>query len=112
MIPALSRNELDVLQGAADGETYAETGSRIFITEKSVSNIAARAMRKLDAKTMPHAVILACRAGLLDGKPRRHGDHAGYAAHLYRREDPCALCKAGERVYRNARRSQPRKAAA
>ncbi|MGW1160399.1 hypothetical protein ACWD48_19705 [Streptomyces sp. NPDC002519] len=34
----------------------------------------------------------------------RHGDHAGYAAHIYRREDPCDLCKAGEREYRNNRR--------
>ncbi|NUU21066.1 MAG: helix-turn-helix transcriptional regulator [Streptomycetaceae bacterium] len=112
MRPTLTDIERDVLQGAADGETYAETSARIFITEGSVSNVATRIMRKLDARSMPQAVLLACRAGILDGKPRRHGDHAGYAAHQYRGEEPCDLCKAGERKYRNERRNKPKENAA
>lgn len=99
----LTDNEMAVLRGAADGETYAETSRRIFLTEKSVSNVAARVMRKLGAKSMAHAVHLAHAAGLL--RPERHGDHAGYTAHLRRGESPCGLCRAGERVYRNGLRA-------
>ena len=106
----LSDIELEVLRGAADGETYGATGARIFMEGKSVSNAARRVMRKLDAKTMPHAVLLACRAGLLDGRPRsqRHGDHGGYTNHQKRGEDACAACKAGESRYQVERRLRRR----
>ena len=104
MSQQLTDIELDVLRGAADGETYADTSRRIFITEKSVSNVARRVMRKLGADTMPHAVLLACRAGLLDGRPRRHGDHAGFAAHGRRGEAPCDACVNGELDYQTARK--------
>lgn len=100
----LTAIEADVLRGAADGETYAETAHRIFITEKSVSNVATRIMRKLGARSMPQAVLLACQAGILDGRPQRHGDHAGFAAHRYRQEEPCDACRAGERAYRTEQR--------
>ncbi|MER7788575.1 helix-turn-helix transcriptional regulator [Streptomyces sp. NPDC097640] len=100
---SLTDNELAVLRGAADGETYAETARRIFLTEKSVSNVAIRVMRKLDAKTMAQAVHLAHQAGLL--RRERHGDHAGYTAHLRRGERPCGPCRLGERAYRNAQRA-------
>lgn len=100
---SLTDNELAVLRGAADGETYAETSRRIFLTEKSVSNVATRVMRKFGAKTMAQAVHLAHQAGLL--RRERHGDHAGYTAHLRRGEPPCGLCRAGERVYRNGLRA-------
>ncbi|MFJ8208149.1 helix-turn-helix transcriptional regulator [Streptomyces sp. NPDC096033] len=102
----LTVTELNVLQGAATGESYAATARRIFITEKSVSNVATRVMRKLGAETMPHAVLLACQAGILDGRPRRHGDHAGYVAHKRRGEDPkdCPFgCQEGELAYKAAR---------
>ncbi|MFD4912807.1 hypothetical protein ACFWNR_06245 [Streptomyces virginiae] len=65
-------------------------------------------MEKLDAENAAHAVFLACRAGLLDGRPQRHGDHAGYAAHKYRGEDPkdCRHgCWEGEQAYRAAQRA-------
>ncbi|MGW4075946.1 response regulator transcription factor [Streptomyces asiaticus] len=99
---SLTDNELAVLRGAADGETYAETSRRIFLTEKSVSNVATRVMRKLNAKTMAQAVHLAHQAGLL--RRERHGDHAGYTAHLRRGEKPCEPCRLGERAYRNGKR--------
>lgn len=104
--------ELDVLRGSANGETYAETARRIFITEKSVSNVARRVMRKLDARTMPHAVHLAWQAGIL--RRERHGDHAGFTAHVRRGEDPWACqqgCPEGERAYRTGRRQQRKEAA-
>jgi hypothetical protein len=51
-------------------------------------------------------VLLACHAGILDGRPRRHGDHAGYAAHVYRGEEPCDACRAGELEYRAGLRAR------
>jgi DNA-binding CsgD family transcriptional regulator len=108
-VSLLSDVELKVLRGTANGETYAETASRIFITEKSVSNVATRVMRKLDAKSMPHAVHLAYQAGLF--RRERHGDHAGFAAHRYREEEPCDDCWAGERAYRAEQRQRRRQEA-
>lgn len=105
----LSDVELKVLRGTANGETYAETAGRIFITEKSVSNVATRVMRKLDAKSMPHAVHLAYQAGLF--RRERHGDHAGFAAHRYRDEEPCEACWAGKRAYRVEQRQKRRQEA-
>lgn len=103
---ALTEIELEVLRGVADGETYAETSHRIFITEKSVSNVATRVMRKLDARSMPHAVHLAHLAGIL--RQERHGDHAGYVAHTRRRETPCDACVQGELDYQAERREMRR----
>lgn len=102
--PSLTGNELAVLQGAAAGETYAHTAARIFLTDKSVSNVALRVMAKLGAQTMAHAVYLAVQLRILD-PTRRHGDHAGFAAHRYYGEDPCDLCWEGERAYRRDRRA-------
>jgi hypothetical protein len=53
-----------------------------------------------------HAVHLAYQAGLL--RRERHGDHAGFAAHRYRDEEPCDECWAGERAYRAERRQRRR----
>jgi DNA-binding CsgD family transcriptional regulator len=102
----LTANELAVLRGASEGDTYAVIAARLGLAEKSVGKIAFRLARKLGASNITHAVLLACRAGILDGRPQRHGDHAGYAAHLYRGEDPCEACRRGERVYRNFRRTR------
>lgn len=107
--PSLSENELAVLKGAAAGETYAQTASQICMTEKSVSNVGRRLMAKLGAQTLAHAVFIAVQLKILD-PTRRHGDHAGFAAHKYYREDPCQACWEGERAYRAERRAA-RKAA-
>ncbi|WP_327300419.1 LuxR C-terminal-related transcriptional regulator [Streptomyces goshikiensis] len=107
--PVLTDVELTVLQGAAEGRTYATLGRQLSLTEKSVGNVAMRVIDKFDARSITHAVFLACRAGVLDGQRRRHGDHAGYAAHVYRGEDPkeCPYgCWEGERVYRTAQRAK------
>lgn len=111
MKPALTENELEVLRRAANGETYAVIAAALGYQEKSVSKMALRLARKLGAANITNAVLLACHAGLLDGRPQRHGDHAGYAAHIYRREDPCGLCKAGERAYRNQLRNRTKETA-
>lgn len=103
-VPSLTDNELAVLQGAAAGETYGQTAARIFLTDKSVANVGLRVMGKLGAQTMAHAVFLAVQLKILD-PTRRHGDHAGFAAHRYYGEEPCEACWEGERAYRRDRRA-------
>ncbi|MEU6925523.1 helix-turn-helix transcriptional regulator [Streptomyces sp. NPDC046631] len=102
---SLTENELTVLQRAAQGETYAAIAQALGYAEKSVNKMGFRLIRKLGASNITHAVLLACQAGLLDGKPRRHGDHAGFAAHQYRGEEPCEACWEGERAYRRGRKA-------
>jgi DNA-binding CsgD family transcriptional regulator len=98
--PELTDRELEVLHGFAAGETHDETARRLYLAVKTVEKTKTRIFRKLGATNAPHAVLLACRAGILDGQPRRHGDHAGYAAHIYRGETPCEACDEGEKAYK------------
>ncbi|MET8746361.1 helix-turn-helix transcriptional regulator [Streptomyces sp. NPDC004728] len=107
---SLTAHELRVLELVAHGHTHEDIAQQLFTTPKGITPTVNRAVRKLGAANAPHAVLLACRAGLLDGKPRRHGDHAGFAAHQYRGEEPCEACWAGERAYRRDRKAA-RKAA-
>lgn len=108
--PSLTPNELAVLQQAANGDTYAVIARSLGYQEKSVSKMALRLSRKLGANNITHAVHLAHLAGLL--RKERHGDHAGFAAHKRRGEDPCGACWEGERAYQAARRAARRAAAA
>ncbi|MFI6560361.1 response regulator transcription factor [Streptomyces sp. NPDC050534] len=105
--------EAEVLRRAANGQTYAAIAHELGYQEKSVSKMALRLARKLDARNIAHAVLLACRAGILDGRPRsqRHGDHGGYTQHQKRGEDACQACKAGERDYQVERRKRRQKTA-
>ncbi|TXS58822.1 helix-turn-helix transcriptional regulator [Streptomyces sp. sk2.1] len=107
---SLTAHELRVLGLVANGHTQEDIARQLFTTPKGITPTVNRAIRKLGATNAPHAVLLACRAGLLDGKPRRHGDHAGFAAHQYRGEEPCEACWEGERAYRRDRKAA-RKAA-
>ncbi|MGW2844398.1 LuxR C-terminal-related transcriptional regulator [Streptomyces sp. NPDC001274] len=107
---SLTDHELHVLELVAHGHTHEDIARQLFTTPKGITPTVNRAVKKLGAANAPHAVLLACRAGLLDGRPRRHGDHAGFAAHQYRGEEPCEACWAGERAYRAERRAA-RKAA-
>lgn len=106
----LTPHQLKALRLAASGYTHQQIAAELGIAPSSVGKLNTEIFRKLGAKSMPHAVHLAHLAGIL--RRERHGDHAGYAAHIYRREEPCDLCKAGERDYRNARRNQPKEQAA
>lgn len=107
----LSDIETTVLEGRAQGLTYMVLAGRIGCSYQSTKNVGARIIDKLGARDMAHAVFLACQAGLLDGRPRRHGDHAGFIAHQRRGEDPCWPCKQGEFDYQ-AERREARKLAA
>lgn len=106
----LTARELDVLTRMANGSTYEAIGREYDRSVRTICWIGQVVMRKLGARSIAHAVLLACQAGILDGRPRRHGDHAGYAAHVYRGEDPtlCEPCRAGESAYRIARRAERR----
>lgn len=99
----LASREMEVLRLVSEGLSYGEAARRM--TPKVAENTAKAHMQhvltKLGARSAAHAVFLACQAGILDGRPQRHGDHAGYSAHIKRGETPCDDCKAGERAYRN-----------
>ncbi|MBP2581884.1 DNA-binding CsgD family transcriptional regulator [Streptomyces sp. PvR006] len=109
-MPELTDTEHAVLRGAARGDTYAVIAARLGLHDKSVNKIAFRLARKLGARNITNAVLLACQAGILDGRPRRHGDHAGYEAHRKRGEDPklCEPCRLGERAHRQAMKTRTR----
>lgn len=104
--PRLTTRQLEVLTRVAEGATYPQLAREWHVSENTVRGYGHRAIHALGATTITNAVLIACRAGLLDGRPQRHGDHAGYAAHLYRGEDPCEKCRAGERTYRAQRRAE------
>lgn len=108
----LTPRQLDLLQRASDGQTHKQIARDLGIDEGSVGKLMSEIFRKLGAVNMANAVLLACRAGILDGRPQRHGDHAGFAAHVYRKEDPCDDCRAGERAYRRAQKAALRAAKA
>lgn len=108
--PVLTDHELRVLGLISLGYTHQEIAGELVMTAKGVTPTVNRAVKKLGASNAPHAVLLACRAGILDGRPRsqRHGDHGGYTQHQKRGEDACAACKAGEAAYQVERRLRRR----
>jgi DNA-binding CsgD family transcriptional regulator len=95
---------LELLTRVAEGETYREIAKDWVVAEITVRTTGFRVMRKLGASTIANAVFLACREGVLD-PTRRHGDHAGFAAHKYYGEEPCSACWEGERAYRRELRA-------
>lgn len=108
--PSLTPRELEVLQLVALGKTHKDIAQQLVTTPKGITPTVNRVMKKLGASNAPHAVFLAVRFGLLDPR-RRHGDHAGFAAHRYRGEEPCEACWEGELAYRRAYQAERRAAA-
>ena len=106
-VPSLTPRQTEVLQLASTGMIYVQIGRALDITENTVDVFMRQIFKRLGATNLPHAVLLGCRAGILDGRPQRHGDHAGFAAHQRRGEDPwaCQSCAEGERAYRRDRRA-------
>ena len=102
----LGPREAEILRLVSQGLSYGEAARQLQppVAENTAKAHMQRVLTKLGANHAPHAVLLACQAGILDGRLRRHGDHAGYVAHVRRGEDPKACehgCWAGERAYRN-----------
>lgn len=106
--PVLTELEVEVLRLASEGLGYEEIAKRIYVIPRRATAIKTSALRKLGARNIANAVFLACRAGILDGRPQRHGDHAGYEAHRKRGEDPCEACRAGEREHRSRYKGRQR----
>ncbi|MFE7233955.1 response regulator transcription factor [Streptomyces sp. NPDC057596] len=109
----LSARQLDVLKRIAAGQSWAQIGSDLDITVGGVGSIGKQILVKLGASSSAHAVHLAYQAGIL--RRERHGDHAGFVAHVRRGEDPWACeqgCPEGERAYRTQRRNQRKENAA
>lgn len=102
--PSLTAREVAFLERLAQGDTAQEIAEELIFAESSVRNFAMRLRDKLGAKTNEQAVYLACQWRILD-PTRRHGDHAGFAAHKYYGEDPCDACRVGENEYRRERRA-------
>ena len=100
--PALDGREQRVLELSAAGLTYERIARELGTGRPFVGKLASQLLRKLGAKSMPQAVLIACHAGLLDGRRQTHGDHNGYEAHVRRRDEICDHCRAGERTYRAA----------
>ena len=108
MSAELTPHQLRVLRMVSQGLTHAQIAAELYVTPKGLTAAVNRIHAKLGATNAPHAVLLACQAGILDGRPRRHGDHAGYEAHRRRGEDPtkCEPCRLGERAHRQAMRNR------
>lgn len=112
-VPSLTEREVRIIRLISQGFTYRQIGNRIGLGEDSVKPAVSRLLRKLGAENSAHAVLLACRAGVVDGRPRsgpeRHGDPAGFRRHERRGEEPCEYCREGRRAYQRewtrARRS-------
>ncbi|MET9950202.1 LuxR C-terminal-related transcriptional regulator [Streptomyces sp. NPDC006339] len=103
MRPELTARQEKVLQLRAEGFSGPQIAAALHLAVATVSYHETVIVHRLNARNITHAVFLACRSGILDGRPQRHGDHAGYQAHIRRGEDPklCPPCWAGERAYRN-----------
>ena len=108
---SLSPRQQEVLRHAANGLSIPETAKAMHLAVGTVYYHQQVIITALRARNIMNAVFLACQLGVLDVKPRRHGDHAGFAAHLRRGEEPCESCWDGERAYRRAKKGA-RKAAA
>jgi two-component system, NarL family, response regulator len=61
----LNERETQILAGAANGETAAQTGARLFLSPETVKSYRKRVIAKLGARNGTHAVALALRSGLL-----------------------------------------------
>lgn len=95
----LTEREIQVLEAFAQGANYAEIAALFYLGHQTVKNYASSAMKKLGARSQAQAVFLACQAGVLDPRKRRHGDHPGFVAHKRRGEEPCKACRDGENAY-------------
>lgn len=62
----LSKRQLEVLQGAADGETVKQTANRLGISKYTTDQTILVARKKLQATTKTHAVAIAIRQGEID----------------------------------------------
>ena len=63
----LTGEELAVLRLASQGLTLEQAADELGVSIATVTRRRADIFRKLRAKTLPHAVAIAIRQGLIDG---------------------------------------------
>ena len=63
-LASLSERELEVLRLAAQGESNADIGKRLFISEGTVKNHMTHILRKLDVEDRTQAAILVVKHGM------------------------------------------------
>lgn len=102
--PSLEAREVEFLDRMGHGQTIEQIAVSWRMRPSGARSFAERLRKKLGAKTNTHAVFIAVQLKILD-PTRRHGDHAGFAAHRYYGEEPCEECWEGERAYRRERRA-------
>ena len=64
-VPALSEREQQVLEGMARGQSNAEIGRELYLSEDTVKTHARRLFRKVGANDRAHAVAIGFRWGLV-----------------------------------------------
>jgi len=61
----LTEREMEILVLAADGDTAAETGDRLFLSVETVKGYRKKIIAKLEARNMAHAIAIAFRTRLI-----------------------------------------------
>lgn len=64
-VASLTDRELEVLSGMCEGQSNAEIGRALFLSEDTVKTHARRLFRKLGAADRAHAVAISLRRGLV-----------------------------------------------
>lgn len=109
--PVLTPLQQQILQQLIEGH---DQEAIAYIVQRSPANVCKQLQKMKEAFgafSNAQLVHLAYQRHVLEAPPKqRHGDHAGFAAHQRRGEEPCQACRAGESVYR-AERHAARKAA-
>lgn len=81
-----------IVQRMALGDTYQQAGRQWGTTGKSAGFAGYRAMRKLGAKSIAHAVAIALDTELIH--PEDCGTVRTYYWHKSHGEEPCTACRA------------------
>jgi DNA-binding NarL/FixJ family response regulator len=63
--PELSKREVEVLQGIANGRSNKEIGSMLYISDLTVKGHVRSILEKLDARGRSEAIAIAVKRGLI-----------------------------------------------
>lgn len=62
----MTDREVEVLEGAALGETAGQTGTRLFLSPETIRSHRKRVSAKLGTRNVTRAVVVAIATGLLN----------------------------------------------
>ncbi|MFE1767256.1 helix-turn-helix transcriptional regulator [Streptomyces angustmyceticus] len=107
--PLLTATQTRILHLITEGHDQEQVAYIVRHSPKTIGFQLKKIREAFGAFNNAHLVHLAYQAGALEAPPkRRHGDHAGFAAHKYRGETPCDDCVAGEKEYQAAKYTRKR----